>query len=129
MIFYKNLFISVILSAFLILAMIAYMVYVTKKKQAYPPVFQACPDYYILDAQTGICSANEDVWKVNALPSKSVRTNMYCNNVDFSSNKKLGMGADSSLCNKKNWSADCGVSWDGISNNPDICYTNYVQPA
>lgn len=125
MIFYKNLFISVILSALLVLAGLAFVMYKSNSTQVYPPTFNPCPDYYNYDASTNVCTANQQVW--TNLPfkgsSKSPTTGLSCDIVNFSSFKSLGLGPSSALCTKSKWSSECGVNWDGISNNPAICYS------
>ena len=126
MIFYKNLFISVILSALLILAFIAYFMYKQNLSQVYPPVTQKCPDYYKLDTKIGNCIA-DPVWgfKSDQIYTSSRTNNLNCAIVDFSGNNVGGMGSKSTLCTKKRWAEDCGVTWDGITNNQMICYTQY----
>jgi hypothetical protein len=125
MIFYKNLFYSVILSAFLLLGIIAYVMYKQNATQLYPPTINSCPDYYAHDP-TGICIANDKIWTdVDGL--SSLRTNLTCNNVDFSGNKVAGMSKKSSLCSKKQWAEDCGVTWDGVTDNRMLCYSEYVE--
>lgn len=119
MIFYKNLFISVILSVLLILIIMAIVMYQSKNKQIYPPVVQPCPDYYNTDG-SGNCTANEYIWFVSDLNSS--RTGLKCSKANFSELKGPGIGPTSGMCSKKNWANDCGVSWDGITNNPAICY-------
>ena len=49
MIFYKNIFVSTILSVILLLGIVAYVLYNSKDKQIYPPVLSSCPDYYNLN--------------------------------------------------------------------------------
>ena len=121
MIFYKNLFISVILSVLLVLIFMAVIMYNSKKKQVYPPVFQPCPDYYKTDS-AGNCLINAGVWDSSKVPATSGSTSLSCSNVDFSGFKNPGIGASSSLCTKKKWAQDCQVTWDGITNNSAICY-------
>ena len=41
---------------------------------------------------------------------------------DTSNYQTPGMGPDSGICQKKRWAIDCGVNWDGITNNNDVCY-------
>ena len=119
MIFYKNLFISVILSVLLILVIMAIVMYRSKHKQIYPPVFQPCPDYYNTDA-CGNCILNSSIWSIG--PDTSKRTQMSCSNVNFSGLTNPGIGPSSALCTKQQWAQDCFVSWDGITNNSSICY-------
>jgi hypothetical protein len=112
MIFYKNVFISTILSVILLLAIVAYILYSSKNKQIYPPVLSSCPDYYGLN-DSKLC-VNSGVWS-NTDPS--------CNNIDFNGNiyKMPGTNSTSGICAKKNLAVKCGIDWDGITNNDSIC--------
>ena len=114
MIFYKNVFISAILSAILLLVIIGIVMYYTNNKQIYPPVLSKCPDFYNLN-DANLC-VNSGVWDSNKITSG-------CDNMDFSGNEYniQGVGPTSGLCKKKEWASECGVSWDGITNNYSIC--------
>ena len=113
MIFYKNIFISTILSVILLLGIVAYVMYNSKDKQIYPPMLSECPDYYNLD-NAGNC-VNNGVW--------DIKDDSICNGIDFSADeyKIPGTGANSGLCAKKNKANDCNITWDGITNNYSIC--------
>ena len=114
MIFYKNIFISAILSAFLLLAIVAVVMYYTKNKQIYPPILSVCPDFYNLDMNNKCI--NGGLWK-------QIPVSSDCDYKDFSGNiyNIQGTGANSGLCQKKSWANNCGVTWDGITNNYAIC--------
>ena len=120
MLWYKNLFISTILSVLLLLAIMAAVMYFSNKKQIYPAVYQPCPDYYNTDA-CGNCTINTSVWKIDQVSSS--RTDMSCNTVNFTNIKNPGTGPMSGLCVKQKWAQDCTVTWDGITNNSALCYT------
>ena len=49
MIFYKNVLISTILSALILIAIVGGIMFYFKNSQVYPPVIDACPDYYNFD--------------------------------------------------------------------------------
>jgi hypothetical protein len=73
----------------------------------FPPVVADCPDY----------------WKNTSTDDK-----IKCENVknlgscvgekDFSAFDFTG---SSGVCAKQKWAKDCGVIWDGVTNNPDAC--------
>jgi hypothetical protein len=109
MIFYKNIFISTILSVIVLLGIVAYVMYTSKDKQIYPPMLSECPDYYNLTSD-GKCK-NNGIWETE------------CDVLDFSGNeyKRTGLGSNSGLCAKKNKSNNCNITWDGITNNYSIC--------
>jgi hypothetical protein len=112
MIFYKNIFISAILSAIILLVIIAVTMYYTKNKQLYPPILSRCPDFYYLDSSYCV---NSGTWTLN--------DETKCDLLDFSKSEYniQGTGPTSGLCAKKKLAVGCGISWDGITNNYSIC--------
>jgi len=112
--FYTSLFIGTIVFLIIVLCIVGYLMSLSKKKQTYPPSIADCPDYYSLDT-TGLCKIGSTI-KANK-PT--------CNMEDFKNDKYKKEGTDfsSGLCAKKMWANGCEVSWDGITNNDDICYT------
>ena len=111
MIFYKNIFVSTILSVIILLVIVGVIMYNSKDTQIFPPILSFCPDYYNLD--NGIC-VNTGIWNT---------ANTECNNLNFNDPKYtvLGTGIDSGLCAKKTVATDCRITWDGITNNYSIC--------
>ena len=112
--FYTSLFVGTFIFLIIILCIVGYYMSISKKKQTYPPSIADCPDYYSLDA-AGSC-------KIGASITASQTT---CNVEDFKNAKYKKEGTDftSGLCAKKMWANKCEVSWDGITNNDDLCYT------
>ena len=115
MIYYKNMVVSVILSVVLLLIFIGVIMYNSKNNQIYPAVFSPCPDYYSLDS-LGKCNANTSIWGFSA------GNKCLSNNFSDKSYKTPGVGKGSGLCSMKQWASDCGVTWDGVTNNSSICY-------
>ena len=73
----------------------------------FPPVISDCPDY----------------WENNSTENQTICSNVKnlgtCSGThNFSHSKFLG---NSELCNKQKWAKDCGVVWDGITNNSEAC--------
>ena len=114
MIFYKNIFVSTILSVIILLAIVAYVMYYSQDKQIYPPILSVCPDYYTLN--TNNTCVNSGVWD-------NSKSGSLCNRLDFSGNvyKVAGTGTSSGLCAKKTVATNCKITWDGITNNYSIC--------
>ncbi len=88
-----------------------------KNNVTFPPVISDCPDYYTStknpEGTDYICNRND---------SLSTNDNTECNTFDNSHTKFKGVGG---LCEKKKWANNCGVTWDGVTNNPDAeknCY-------
>lgn len=74
-----------------------------RKNAVYPPVLADCPDYWE-NTSDGTCRR------------KQYNRGICPDNIkDFS---------DSTDCYKYDWTNKCDVTWDGISNNPDICDTS-----
>jgi hypothetical protein len=86
------------------LAMIAWALNKEKKNAVFPPVLANCPDYW-QNTSDGECQRGS-IYNRGECPN---------NTVDFSS---------MSDCGKFEWANGCQVTWDGISNNPDICDTS-----
>jgi len=118
MIFYKNVLISTILSALLLIAIVGAVMFYLKNKQEFPPAIGACPDYYDLDASTNMCNRTP-AW--GEPPESAGTTN--CMTIDFTQQSYLlpGSSEGSGICNKKDIATKCGVTWDGITNNFSIC--------
>ena len=118
--FYTSLFVGTIVFLIIMLCIVGYFMSLSKKKQTYPPSIADCPDYYSLDS-TGLCKIGSNI----------KASNISCNVEDFKLDKykkgasDLSSGSDftSGLCAKKMWANKCEVSWDGITNNDEICYT------
>ena len=130
MIFYKNLYYSVAISAFIVLGILAFIMYYAKQNQLYPPISQRCPDYYSLSSDER-CTYNPDAWTLQD-DARSISTIDSCRTVDFTrdiyTNNPDGYGPESGACMKQMWAKDCGVTWDGITTNPYICYNDYNPP-
>ena len=112
--FYKSILILAVLSLIIILSIFGVILSNMSKKQIYPANISKCPDYYSLVSES--CVSNDTIY------SKS--NDINCSNLDYKSDyfNVSGMGPNSGLCSKKKWAIGCGVSWDGITNNSNICY-------
>ena len=112
--FYKQVIIIAVIILIISLAVIGTVLAKSDSDDAFPPTINACPDFYKLD-DSGKCEALKDVYDTS-------KTN--CNIIDFTADdySNPGIGPDSGACAKKNEATRCGITWDGITNNPDICY-------
>ena len=112
--FYTSLFIATIVFLFITLCFVGYFMSLSRKNETYPPSTADCPDYYSLDS-SGICHISSTIQTSD--PS--------CNVQDFNKSiyKITGANFTSGLCAKKMWANKCDVTWDGISNNDNICYS------
>jgi len=87
------------------LCFIGMSLYRQKYTADYPPVIPNCPDYW--DISGNFCIAHPD------LGNESCRVN-----TDFT----LPIwGGETGKCDKYKWAKSCNLTWDGITNNDDIC--------
>ena len=72
---------------------------------AYPPIISDCPDY----------------WEINGTKCKLSNNSLTpgCPETDFG--KPIYKGTKG-LCEKQKWAKVCKVTWDGITNNNDLCH-------
>ena len=87
----------------LMLSFIGYVLYKKKFNYKFPPVIGECPDYWI--AQNNTCTNPKNLGKCRG--SKSFNNKIY-----------KGDGGD---CAKAKWANNCNLSWQGITNNPNVC--------
>ncbi len=105
--------VSVAIAVLLItLAIVALALYRGKSNAKYPPVVGHCPDYWVDESTTnnGAMCRN-----VKALGKAACPRTMNFSTMDYQ-----GTAGE---CKKKKWAKECDVSWDGISNNDQICNT------
>lgn len=98
----------------LILCLIIFGVSLYNKKyhEVFPPVQSTCPDYWVEETN----SANEKIC-VNdkGLGNSDCQSRMDFSNPPFTGSKSK------ILCAKEQWAKKCGLTWDGVTNNPDAC--------
>lgn len=89
------------------LLFIAFSLYFLQSKRKYPPVIGECPDYWELDEKSGkpICKNTHNLGTCGK--SASFMGAQF-------------VGSDSN-CKKAKWARGCNLTWDGITNIPDIC--------
>jgi hypothetical protein len=117
--FYTSLFTGTIILLVVLLIIIGYLMSLSRKNETYPPSLKECPDYYSLDV-SGVCKIGSNIYS----------NDISCNSEKFTKDqyKKDGTGPTSGLCAKKLWAIKCGVTWDGVTNNDNLCYVDYVKP-
>lgn len=77
----------------------------------FPPVISECPDYFSKNSDTNQCESNIYTG-IQFDPSGT----------SFINQANDGTGPSSALCEKKKWAIENSLNWDGLTNNPDICY-------
>ena len=125
--FYKTTFTIMIVVLIICLAIIGTTIAYSKNDVKFPPITSECPDYYKKMPSGNCVSQVNGIEKESTIPFNDTTAN--CTNVDFKdgtifSNKDNGgIGPASALCEKKEWAKACGVNWDGITSNDNICYS------
>ena len=106
--FQMNVIYVVAALSLVLLIVIGYLIY-KKNKSAAKDMIKSinCPDYW------------EDVSDGNGSNCVNVKNLGTCgsNSMDFTTKQWVG---DKGLCNKNEWAKKCDLTWDGITNNPNI---------
>lgn len=87
----------------LMLVMVGVMMYYAKSNTVWPPMISECPDYFEV-VSPGVCNNVKGLGQCKGI-------------LNFTSPEFQGTAG---LKQKKNWAANCGVVWDGITNNDSI---------
>ncbi len=115
--FYKTVSIVAICILMISLAVMATLLIAGSKNVQFPPYMAPCPDYYKNSKNEKGQIVCEDEQNISNGTSNCVAKKF--NHQKF---KMPGMGPTSGACKKKKWANRCGVDWDGITNNSDVCY-------
>lgn len=104
----------------IIMIFIGSVLYQKKYATTFPPVISQCPDYWIDkdtsdDPNKDITSASQTCFNIKNLGNTSCSKTM-----DFTEDFWQG---SSGSCNKYKWAKGCDLTWDGITNRPNICDT------
>lgn len=106
--------IVLMIAGFLLLGFLVAVVFSMIKANAigeWPPVISNCPDNWVMDADGKTCK------NLNRMPKTST-AGSCSDSLNTSETAYLGQ---SGLCEKYKWAKTCGINWDGISNNPNVC--------
>ena len=87
------------------LCVIGIMLYRAKYNTIYPPVIANCPDYW--EASGNYC--------INSMNLGNSKCNVP---MDFT---KPQWSSSNSMCQKYKWAKSCNLTWDGITENADLC--------
>lgn len=92
----------------LMLTIIGILIDRNEKKMKFPPVVPDCPDYWI------------DTSPDNSMKCENVKNLGSCNEkvMDFSTSFWKGSEGN---CRKYKYARKCNITWDGITNNENIC--------
>ncbi len=102
--FYRNAIIAFALQLVILLAIVAMIMMNLNKGQEFPASISDCPDYYSMNP-AGDCNMDETVYS---------STDPTCKTYAYADRK------DAKDTVRKKWAVDCGVAWDGLTNNPSV---------
>jgi len=106
--FQKTVMTVAIVILIIVLCFIGIVLYRQKSSIVYPPVIPNCPDYW--DVSGNKC--------INSMSLGNPQCNVP---MDFTTAKWSG---NTSNCLKYMWAKSCNLTWDGISDNAEICGDN-----
>ena len=112
--YYKIITIIAIVILIICLILVGIVISKSSKKSIFPPNVSKCPDFYRYE--DGVC---------NSIRTTGVTYTGSCDIIDFSDSKysNPGMGPTSGMCEKKKKADSCNITWDGITNNTEVCYS------
>ena len=102
--FYGNAMIAFALQLVILLAIVAMILANLNKSQEFPATISDCPDFYYMN------SSEACIMDANVYNSEDASCKTYT----------LADRADKTPAQRKKWASDCGVAWDGITNNMSI---------
>jgi hypothetical protein len=113
--FYKQVIFIAIIVLIVSLAFIGSILSRSSSDFQFPPNIAKCPDFYTKISDTE-CESTKNTY---------FESEPRCHTLDLSHEKYLrkGTGPNSGACEKKKLADECGITWDGITNNADICYS------
>jgi len=114
--FQKSIIIIASIVLLVSLIILAYSIHRTIKNISFPPTITDCPDYWdvTLDSDNNIQCVNNSGINEGLGTSK-------CTNIQTSQFNSNGTDPHNVLCQKYNWTKDCKIVWDGVSNNSNPC--------
>ena len=115
-----------IITLILLLTIVGVSLSSNETKIDWPPMQTKCPELYTLNSDGNTCNVASDysgygtgTTSIGAITSDAPgTTNTQCTSVNTAHADFTGIDGD---CNKHKWAVDCGVSWDGIYDNPSLC--------
>jgi hypothetical protein len=98
------------------LLIIGYSMYFMKYDTKFPPIISQCPDYWVnVPLESNMTSNASDSMCVN---KKDLGKDICPKQMNF--NDSVWQG-NRGMCMKKVWANECDLTWDGITNNNEIC--------
>jgi len=134
MVFYLIVTLIAIIVFIVLVVYINYSLNSVTKPSIYPPVENACPDFWLIDSN-GNCKIPDSSYTDSSLLIGNFNSSLANSNPKtYGYNFATASNPDSinfndpgwnngntSLCNKKIWANTYSISWDGISNYNGKC--------
>jgi len=103
------------------LLILGYFLNVALLNDSYPPVISECPDYWDISLNT---FDEKECINVSTINRGNGSTD--CKTLNFAQFSVNGTDKESVICTKKQKANDCGLTWDGITNNSTACDNSYL---
>lgn len=119
-----------VITLILLLTIVGVSLSSSETKKVWPPMQTKCPELYTLSTDPGkenICEIDNSVYSgYGSSPTGNGTNSRYpkigdndtCKELNTVDSAFTGIDGD---CNKYKWAQNCGVSWDGIYDNPSLC--------
>lgn len=116
---FQKIVLAIAIVIFIILMIfIAAVLYNNKYDVKFPPTVSQCPDYWI-DKQDQNNAEGIDGNSKQLCTNVKNLGNISCDKtMDFTDSFWQGSTGG---CNKYKWAKSCDLTWDGITNNPNLC--------
>ena len=118
--YYKTVSIIALILLIICLTFIGVSISSASNSYKFPPHVAQCPDYFVMNEE-GKCMDVKNILPTGSSTNcngKNFKQDMIDNNIEGTLPER---GPFSELCLKKEWADTCGLNWDGITNNPEVC--------
>lgn len=117
---YSVLYVSVII-LIIALVVIGLSIKNSVSTTTWPPVIGNCPDFWKFDDSSRECVNINGLGKTDDsyCPNYPSSGNTTCGRFNFEDNTSYS--GNVGKCEKQKWADSLGLSWDGITNNRDLC--------
>ena len=116
--YYKTVSIIALILLIICLTFIGVSISSASKSYKFPPHVAQCPDYFVMDSSGACVDVKQILPDGSNCDEKNFKQDMIENGIDGTLPER---GPFSELCLKKEWADSCGLNWDGITNNPEVC--------
>jgi len=115
--------ILIIATIILIASLVVLGLFISKTmfEEAYPPIVSDCPDYW------DVSNNSDSINCINNIDINAGRGTSKCRSIPASEFNSNGNSIDEVLCTKFNWAKECGIVWDGVTNNSKACENSKFQ--